>query len=394
MANDQAQADTETNNTNAVAPAGVAPKAEGNSDLAARIDAASTPEELARIQREFFESDESKQPVAEAADEVDAQADKSADASAESSDEASAGEQENETQSDQGSEAEEGASAEVLAAGDDEAAKAETDGDDASVEKGTQFRVRRKDPVEKRAMELMKRNIDLSMKEALAKAENEVLGDKAEVASSEGQKADDGLPKTMADAQTKLKELRAAKSKAMREELDLAKADELDLQMENIRDHMMVLQRQEVEEQTRAKQTYLQEFEGSQKKASSLYDFMTDEKHPGFDRAREIDEQMRESGDPTYRDPSKPLIIAQMVARELRIAPKSAKQPVASKSQVQPAAGQKPAAGSVPAKKPASVISSGGSRTVSQSNSGQQSGVKIDAIKSFDELRALGVQVD
>ena len=71
------------------------------------------------------------------------------------------------------------------------------------------------------------------------------------------------------------------------------------------------------------KQRYFQEFNESQRKATSLYAFLTDNKSAGFARAREIDKQVEDNKDPLYWDPNKPLIIAQMVAAELRIPPRS-----------------------------------------------------------------------
>lgn len=66
-------------------------------------------------------------------------------------------------------------------------------------------------------------------------------------------------------------------------------------------------------------------FTASENRAMELYDFLSDPKSEGRIRIAEIDEALRVNGDPLYYDPNKPLIIAQMVAKELRIAPKPKK---------------------------------------------------------------------
>jgi hypothetical protein len=383
MATNQASADTATKPAAASAEASTTQQ-QSTPDLQARIDAANTPEELAAATREFFETEGKSHKTEEQAtaaggetettDEGEAEEQAGGEASAEG-----AGDEQEQEEKDKTAE-------ESAAEEDDEDDKDETDGADASAKsKKKPYRLRGSNDVEDRAFELKKRNRDLSLEECLARAKKEILGE--EPKNTEETPAADGMPATIEDAQAKLKELRAAKSKAMRDELDLAKADELDLEMEKVRDHMMVLERRKITEQTRAEQKYLQEFGASQEKASSLYQFLSDEKSAGFIRAREIDELMKEEGDPTFHNPNKPLIIAQMVAAELRIAPKSKKSPAATAPATKPTM-------SAPAPKPASVISSGGSRTVTQSTQSGQQAAAIDAAQSFDDLRKLGVVVD
>ncbi len=388
MATNQASADTATKPAAASAEASTTQQ-QSTPDIQARIDAANTPEELAAATRAFFETEGKSQETEEQAT--------AAGGDTETTDEAKAGEGEAEEQAggeasaegagdEQEQEEKDKTAEESAAEEDDEDDKDETDGADASAKsKKKPYRLRGSNDVEDRAFELKKRNRDLSLEECLARAKKEILGE--EPKKTEETPAADGMPATIEDAQAKLKELRAAKSKAMRDELDLAKADELDLEMEKVRDHMMVLERRKITEQTRAEQKYLQEFGASQEKASSLYQFLSDEKSAGFIRAREIDELMKEEGDPTFHNPNKPLIIAQMVAAELRIAPKSKKSPAATAPATKP---------TTSAPKPASVISSGGSRTVTQSTQSGQQAAAIDAIPvgDFDALRKLGVAVD
>lgn len=381
------QAPADTANQPAAASAEASTTQSGSRDLQARIDAAKTPEELAAATREFFETEgKSEETEVKAADASEAESTDEANA-----DEAGAEEQGEEANAEATTDEQEQGEEETKTKAEDSAAEEDekdedddADGADASAKlKKKPYRLRGSNDVEDRAFELKKRNRDLSLEECLARAKKEILGDKAE--KTDEAPAADGMPKTTEEAQAKLKELRAAKSKAMRDELDLAKADELDLEMEKIRDHMMVLERRKIADETRAEQKYLQEFSASQQKASSLYQFLSDEKSAGFSRAREIDDQLRENGDPLFHNPNKPLVIAQMVAAELRIAPKSAKSPASTAS----ATVKKPAA---PAPKPASVISSGGSRTVTQSTQTGQQAAAIDAVKTIEDLRQFGVE--
>ena len=68
--------------------------------------------------------------------------------------------------------------------------------------------------------------------------------------------------------------------------------------------------------------SYNRQYSASLGKAIELYDFAADPKSEGGKRMIEIDLALRANGDPLYADPNKPLIIAQMVAKEKRISPK------------------------------------------------------------------------
>jgi hypothetical protein len=62
-------------------------------------------------------------------------------------------------------------------------------------------------------------------------------------------------------------------------------------------------------------------FSASEAKANALYPFTSDLSSAGAKRMIEIDNALSANGDPLFADPNKPLIVAQMVAKELRIAP-------------------------------------------------------------------------
>lgn len=371
----QAPAEVVTNGE--AAPAGAVVE-QTASDLATRIGEAKTPEEVAQLTKEFFETEGQGTTDAVEAPVVDEAADEAAKAAAEA-EAAQAAEAEAETAR---IEKEKAGKPE----GKDPVAPLDPEGDASENAKGKQYRLRTKDKVEAHALVLRHRNPDLSLKECLARAEKEFAGEKPADAPAD---AANGMPETVEATKAKLAELRAARTKAMVVEMDLAKADSLDLEMENLRQHAVVLaqkakeqETKDAEEQARADQAYRKEFDASNAKATGLYNFLGDETSAGFARAREIDAAMAESGDPRYYDANKPLLIAHMVAAELRIAPKSAKAPVAS-----PAA--KPA---VPPK-PVSMISSGGSRTTAQTTQTGQQMAQIAAVKSVEDLAKLGVHV-
>ena len=112
-----------------------------------------------------------------------------------------------------------------------------------------------------------------------------------------------------------------------------------------------------------ARTAYDQAFDEAQAKAESLYDFVKQADSEAFKRMAEIDGQLSENKDPLYNDPAKPLIIAQMVAKELAIAPKTSGKNVAKPSTATgkplPAANTPPVGG----KKSVPPVASGASRT-------------------------------
>jgi hypothetical protein len=379
---DDTQATADNAPTTGDASAEVSTQVEqGKPDLASRVSEIKSADELAKLTQEFFETEGKGTPEqAEAvADEV--VADETATADTLAADEVEAGKEK----------AGEEENAQKLTEQEEEDSPLDPD----KLPARSRVKRREDDKVGKLADALQRRNRDWTLEQALVEAKQRlgVVDAQANKPSANNDPVADGLPQTVEAVQEKLKELRAAKSKAMREELDLAKADDLDIEMDKLRDHVVVLKSKAQEdavkaadEETRGKQKYFQEFNASQSKASGLYNFLSDDKSAGFARAREIDQQLEANGDPTHWNPNKPLIIAQMVAAELRIAPKSAKAPVKSPVVV----GGKPTV----AQKPASVISSGGSRTVAQSSQTGQELDQIKSISSIEELRKLGVNLN
>lgn len=221
--------------------------------------------------------------------------------------------EEQEPESDEGDESEQG--------GDD---------DDDRQEKSdpNRFRVRvdGRPEVDRRALELYQRNRDLSMAEALDRAKKE-LGQDDQSGDEDGEESEDGenLPQTVADTDAKIAELRKERNRLAREELEFDKAEEMDEEITKLLDHKADLKVRETtktqEKQSQEQAKFREDFTNSQHKAAELYDFVA-KRGPEVERMEEIDRIWKETDDPRYTDPNKPLRLAQIVAGEFNIAPK------------------------------------------------------------------------
>lgn len=340
----------------------------GNDDFAERVANASTPEELARLTKEFFERGET--PAQDTKDDGEAVS---------QPDDQAPGEEAEGSKTEESDKADAGKVEEEAKGKDDD----EDDDDEGKSGSPKRIRIRPKegDTVGVRALEIQRRNRDLTLDECLERARAE-LGlqkskDSADAPAKE--KADDGQPKTVEDADKRLAELRALRRKAMTEELDFAKAADIDDQIDALKDRRSAIVADAAKAQDAEAGEYDKQFDASQAKALELYEFVRTTDGPEAKRMLEIDAQLKASGDPLYSDPNKPLILAQMVAREFRVAPKapSSAKPVAAK----PAVTAKP--------KHVAPIASGNSRTASTASTnsaGQQLLDQADRIKSPDEM--------
>lgn len=242
--------------------------------------------------------------------------------------------------------------------------------------------------VEKLALQLKRDDPKLTLAEAEARAKA-ALGVKDEPQSKEA--TESTLPQTVADLDAKIAELKAARTKARTEDLDFKEADRLDNEIDALREHRMTLRSKEAEKASEEQRAYNEAFDAAHKKAASLYDFVTQKDSAGFKRMAEIDRQLEENGDPLFNDPNKALKIAQMAAKELLIAPKSAKAVVAK-----PAAA--PANSMATVKKGVPPVASGASRTATGSTQGARISEEIDAIRTPADmerfLKKLNVSAD
>lgn len=187
------------------------------------------------------------------------------------------------------------------------------------------YRVRSEDPVELRAFELKARNPDMHIDECIAKAKAEASLNRRDNQPDGGEDDQGVMPDTVEATEARIAELEQERKTAMIDDLDFERADELSAEIRKLDRHASDLQyrgkQQEAEAEAADHNQYVEAFEQSKNKAIELYPFVTE---TGEETARmdEIDAQLRENGDPLYDDPNKPLIVAQMVARERGIAPK------------------------------------------------------------------------
>jgi hypothetical protein len=213
------------------------------------------------------------------------------------------------------------------------------------------------DTVGRLAASFMKRNRDLSMEDAVAKAKNQ-LGVKPDAAKpsteSEAPPASE-LPATIGAVDEAIKALRLERRKALSDVRMEDAADASD-KIEDLQRRRFELERHGEREESRAAQSYNAKFAESEAKATDLYPDAAKADSEFGKRMAEIDAEFAELKDPLYSDPEKPLRIAQMVAREMNIAPRRKGTPVAP---AKPAAA--PATTAPQIKK--GVVPSGSSRT-------------------------------
>jgi hypothetical protein len=232
----------------------------------------------------------------------------------------------------------------------------------------------------------------LTVEAATAQAKHELGLDKAKENDSEDKsgegKEQSGLPTTLEAVDAKIKELREQKAKVWRDEVDMDKVNAIEDQIDQLRERKMELREKAVTTEKTAEQEYDRRFEDSKAQAVDSYSFVSEPESEAAKRMQEIDAEMERSKDPTFHDPNKPLIIAQMVAKELRIAPRKKGE---AKEE-----GQKSKQGGEAAKpltKPVvkSVVASGANRTVTKTTQQSQQLAAIDGIKSLADLKKFGV---
>lgn len=228
--------------------------------------------------------------------------------------------------------------------------------------------------VEKLALTMKRENPKLSLAQAEAKA-RDVLGVVEEVPADGKQTAPTAA--TVDSVSAKITAAIAARTKAMKEDLDFAEADRLTNEIEALKDERVGLREQEGKQSTAKQAAYDAAFDAAQAKAGGLYEFVKDAESAGFKRMSEIDAQLGENKDPLYDSPDKALVIAQMVARELQIAPKS----TAAKAVV------KPATVPVVQKKTVPPVASGASRTSSTTTQGDGLRAKVQGLRTAADVQ-------
>ncbi len=216
------------------------------------------------------------------------------------------------------------------------------------------LRLAKDDKVGRLAASYMRRNRDMPMEEAMEKAKTQ-LGIKPQsndAKPTDSPNAAPNMPATLDATEVAIKAAREQRRKA-NVELRFEEATEISEKIEDLMQHRLTLERDAERKQASDAVDYNRKFAASEVRAVDLYEFASKPESEGGKRMREIEEDMELSNDPTFHSPDKPLIIAQMVAAEMRIAPRRKGTPAAPAKSAAPAA--------QPAKK--QVLPSGGSRT-------------------------------
>ena len=212
--------------------------------------------------------------------------------------------------------------------------------DEETSNTSNRFRIRAKDEVEAEALALRKRHPDWSLEKCLASAKT-VLGVDEDTNGREVEQAETGptIDQQLKELRTRHKEATSA--------LEFEAAAEIFEQIEELRDQQVKSIVVEMQEESRVKQqneqSYNDQWEESKRKALTFYPDSGKAETAFFNRMVEINEFMRDNGDPQFNSPDKPFLLSKMAAAELGIpmarpaAKTSAK--TSSKSPVQPASG-------------------------------------------------------
>lgn len=260
---------------------------------------------------------------------------------------------------------------------DDDDGEEDEDGE-SEAKRARRYRLRTDDPVKAKAYELLRRNQDMGLAEAEARAKAELGiadGDSGDSEEDEGDESGeaDARPATATETRSEIERLVEERENILTNELDFEKARDIDKRIRDLQDHLGDLRIREIEERRLSEETYRTKIEESKSRAVELYSFVTDRESAEVRRMEEIDRELKENGDPLFHSPDKPLRLAQMVAAEYGVAPKTRP---SSKQE----GGQKPSPGKPPRNKGTVTPASAGARTQPTSHEGQLE-ERIDGIK-------------
>lgn len=241
------------------------------------------------------------------------------------------------------------------------------------------LRIKDGDEVGRLQMAYMKRNRDMTAEEAMTAAKRQ-LGVKPEVTPPpDAAKAPDpnALPDTIEGVDSAIDQVEAKRQKAY-DELNFAEMAKIDAQLRRLERQRLSVERNSEREQSARITQYNEGFGKSEAKAVELYEFAGQPDSPAGRRMVEIEAALRENQDPLYFSPDKPLRVAQMVASEMKIAPRGKGKPAAPVKAAQPA--PKPA--------PKQMLPGGNSGTAPKLTSQPAEVAAIRKIGSHNELRA------
>ena len=211
-------------------------------------------------------------------------------------------------------------------------------------DKPPQFRLRpaKGDKLGEQALWFMRRNPDMPLETAMQKARAQ-LGIQEPAVSTTTPTQEDQNPQA---ATPQVESLEALESKRVelrnqlkeaRESLDYDEQARIQSELDDLVYDAIPKAREATARQ--AQEQHTQTFTAIQlsaQKAAELYPDAAQEGSEFFNRMIEIEQALTHTGDPLINDPNKPLVIAQMAARELNIAPQrkgTAQPPTAAPSQ-------------------------------------------------------------
>lgn len=235
------------------------------------------------------------------------------------------------------------------------------------------------DKVGRLALSIAKRNQDMTLEEAMERARTQ-LGIKPKDAPGTPPAPKSDLPETVDGVDSEIERLETLKAQKYTA-LEFEEVAKIERQMRKLDRHRTDLERQAERQEVEQVAGYDRDFTASETQAAKLYDFADKPESPGGKRMAEIDADLQANNDPLFHSPDKPLRIAQMVAAELKIAPRRPGKPAAPATAAAPANG-------TPAKK--QVLPGGGSRTTPPPvNQPSAIDTKIKSAKSVQDIRNL-----
>jgi hypothetical protein len=228
-----------------------------------------------------------------------------------------------------------------------EEAEDDEPGDTAIKAGKIRVRLPENDDVGREAMTFLKRNRDWTLEQAM-EAARQKLGIEPETApeATIPTPLTNALPNTVESVNAEISKLQAQKKEAATA-LRVEEMADIDDKIDALRDHRLELRETQRETTTRQKSQaateYAQGYEASEQLAVETYRFASVPTSEAGKRMAEIDAALERNNDPLFNDPNKPMIVAQMVAREFSIAPmsKNAAKPGKPAPVVPPAPAQK-----------------------------------------------------
>lgn len=242
--------------------------------------------------------------------------------------------------------------------------------------KRAHLRLADNDDVGRLAASFKKRNRDWTLEQSLEAAKKQ-LGIKAEAPDgAPPAKPKSEFPETIEAVDTAENELLEKRAKLFTE-LNFEEVQKIDVALRKLDRHRQTLERDLEHQKGQQVTDYQNAYKASEARAADLYPFSVDPESPAAKRMVEIETTLKENGDPLYNSPDKPLRIAQMVAAEMKIAPRQKGAPVA------PA---KPATPVTPAPKKG-VLPGGNSRTTQPVSVQPAIDTEINGIKTIADIR-------